>query len=79
MAKLFKISKKYEVELDVAEAHTIDQALRQYGRDKDFLGNQYIQEYISELRTRINTVRDRDMKRDRQRYNAEQKRKKTNE
>jgi glutamyl-tRNA reductase len=56
MAKLFEISKKYEVELDIAEAHTIEQALRQYGRDLD---KQEIEEYIHELRNKINTVYER--------------------
>ena len=56
MKKLFDISKKYEVELDIAEAHTIEQALKQYGSDEDF---QHIEEYISELRTKINTVYER--------------------
>jgi hypothetical protein len=48
MAKLFEISKKYEVELDIAEAHTIEQALMQYGRDLD---KQEIEEYIQEKKS----------------------------
>ena len=53
MAKFIDPSKKYEVELDIAEAHTIGEALRQYSERK-FQG-----EYISELRMKINTVYER--------------------
>ncbi len=55
MAKLFDTSKKYEVELDMAEAHTIGEALRHYS--SAFRGDG--EDYISELRMKINTVYER--------------------
>jgi len=58
MAKLFDTSKKYEVELDMAEAHTIGEALRQYSQ-RDEVSGQKLEEYITELRLKINTVYER--------------------
>jgi|TARA_R100000084_G_scaffold90526_1_gene44504 hypothetical protein len=53
MTKFIDTNKKYEVELDIAEAHTIGEALRQYSERK------FQDEYISELRMKINTVYER--------------------
>ena len=68
MAKFIDTNKKYRIELDIAEAHTICEALRQY--DKNFLSglihygvrgkqDEVLEEYISELRIKINTVYER--------------------
>ena len=53
MTKFIDTNKKYEVELDIAEAHTIGEALRLYSERK------FQDEYISELRMKINTVYER--------------------
>tara|TARA_R100000734_G_C3212510_1_gene27093 strand:+ start:293 stop:517 length:225 start_codon:yes stop_codon:yes gene_type:complete len=66
MAKLFDENKKYKIELDIAEAHTISEALRHYGKDTDCVswrtgekGDKVLEGYVSELRTKIHTVHER--------------------
>lgn len=56
MAKLFDTSKKYTVELDIAEAHTIQNALAVYLKKVD---NEDIYEYTQMIGNKINTVYER--------------------
>jgi hypothetical protein len=55
MTKFIDTNKKYEVELDIAEAHTIGEALRNYS---SALRGEH-EDYVSELRVKINTVYER--------------------
>jgi len=47
--------KKYEISLDVAEAHMLEEALRLYESEH---GHNF-ETYINELRTKVNTVYER--------------------
>ena len=58
MAKFIK-SGKYDISLDVAEAHMIEQALKYYGNKVPITGWENFEEYIDELRTKVNTVYER--------------------
>ena len=59
MTKFIK-SGKYDISLDVAEAHMIEQALKYYG-NKGGQGpfSENFETYIDELRTKVNTVYER--------------------
>jgi hypothetical protein len=57
MAKLIDTSKKYTIELDVAEAHTIQQALTLYR--KHHVKEEAVYEYTHMIANKVNTVYER--------------------